>query len=187
MEVIQALQTALLLIRTVHIGDCTGSGPSPSILPGVSILWAVWWGGLCAALKLCHPCCGLLTINKSNSVSSETARAQLTVDWCLVARSSFINCIKTAARALSLDARKSRLIRSVARADSSGYDNPVQSFFLPCGEGSCLTLFPWPKRFSGVQRIDFYATAFLSLGMLIEHFSFYYLLGLGFIFFQTWS
>lgn len=167
METIQSLQKALLLIRSEHPGGCRGSGPSPSTLPVVSTLQAVWWRGLWTALKLCHPCCGLLTINKSNSVSSETPRAQFTVDWCLVARSSFINCIKATAWALlSLEVRKSRPIRNVAGVGSSGSDNPDQRFSLPKVGASPLPLLQ--EVFPGVQRIDFFATAFLSLGISIE-------------------
>lgn len=51
----------------------------------------------------------------------------------------------------------------------------TKDFFSFPWWGARLTSFPCPKRFSGVQRIDFYATAFLSLGMLIELFSFYLL------------
>lgn len=110
-----------MLIRSACTGGCRGSGPSPSTLPVVSTLQAVSWRGLWTALKLCHLCCGLLAINKSNSVSSETPRAQFTIDWCLVARSSFINCIKTTAWALlSLEVRKSRPIRNVAGVGFSG-------------------------------------------------------------------
>lgn len=55
-----------------------------------------------------------------------------------MACSSFINCIKTAARALSfLDARKSRLIRNVGGVDVS----PLPST---------------SSDFSTVQRIDFF-------------------------------
>lgn len=72
-----------------------------------------------------------------------------------MACSSFINCIKTAARALSLDARKSRLIRNAGGVDVS----PLPST---------------SSDFSTVQRIDFFflCPVFLSLGALMKLFSF---------------
>lgn len=157
-----------MLIRSACTGGCRGSGPSPSTLPVVSTLQAVSWRGLWTALKLCHLCCGLLAINKSNSVSSETPRAQFTIDWCLVARSSFINCIKTTAWALlSLEVRKSRPIRNVAGVGFSGGWQSWPEVFPPQGCG--VQPLPLPQEvFPGVQRIDFYATAFLSLGISIQ-------------------
>lgn len=149
----QALQTALLLIRGTYVAGCRGSGPSSPVLPRVPMLCAVWWRGFLDALKLCHPCWGLLTINKSHSVSTETARAQLTIEWCLVACSSFINCIKTAPWAFSsLGTRKSGRARSVAWVGSLVHDNHEQSFLLPF-VGASLTSYPCPKGFSSVWRI----------------------------------
>jgi len=158
----RALQTALLRIRGTYAAGCRGSGPNPPVLPGVPVLCALWWRGFVDALKFCHSRWGLLTINKSNSMSTETARAQLTIECCLVACSSFINSIKTAPRVFSsLGTRKSWGARSVGWVGSFVHDNHEQSFLLPLG-GGITNLSPLPRGVFSVWRI-FFVIIFLML------------------------